>query len=74
MMPNKEYMENIAKKLDALNKINGFNPQAGNNLKDDFDVMDYTGKAAINYMKKKQEETQTVQPSIDPLFRDHNTY
>jgi len=74
MIPNKEYMENIAKKLDSLNKINGFNPQSNSILKDSFDVIDYTGQAAINYMKKKQTENQSVQPTIDPLFKDHNTY
>lgn len=74
MIPNKEYMENIAKKLDSLNKINGFNPQSNSILKDSFDVIDYTGQAAINYMKKKQIENQSVQPTIDPLFKDHNTY
>jgi len=74
MIPNKEYMENIAKKLDSLNKINGFNPQSNSVLKDSFDVIDYTGQAAINYMKKKQIENQSVQPTIDPLFKDHNTY
>ena len=74
MIPNKEYMENIAKKLDSLNKINGFNPQSNSILKDSFDVIDYTGQAAINYMKKKQIENQSVQPAIDPLFKDHNTY
>ena len=73
MIPNKEYMENIAKKLDSLNKINGFNPQRNNIVKDNFDVIDYTGQAAINYMKKKQIENQSVQPAIDPLFKDHNT-
>ena len=74
MIANKEYMENIAKKLDSLNKINGFNPQSNSILKDSFDVIDYTGQAAINYMKKKQTENQSVQPTIDPLFKDHNTY
>lgn len=74
MIANKEYMENIAKKLDSLNKINGFNPQSNSILKDNFDVIDYTGQAAINYMKKKQIENQSVQPTIDPLFKDHNTY
>lgn len=74
MIANKEYMENIAKKLDSLNKINGFNPQSNSILKDNFDVIDYTGQAAINYIKKKQIENQSVQPTIDPLFKDHNTY
>ena len=54
MIANNEYMENIARKLDALNKMNGYNPQSNSTLKDDFDVIDYTGQAAINYMKKKQ--------------------
>jgi hypothetical protein len=74
MIANNEYMENIARKLDSLNKINGFNPQSNTILKDNFDVIDYTGQAAINYMKKKQIENQSVQPIIDPLFKDHNTY
>lgn len=73
MIANNEYMENIARKLDSLNKINGFNPQSNSILKDNFDVIDYTGQAAINYMKKKQIENQSVQPIIDPLFKDHNT-
>lgn len=74
MIANNEYMENIARKLDSLNKINGFNPQSNSILKDNFDVIDYTGQAAINYMKKKQIENQSVQPIIDTLFKDHNTY
>jgi predicted DNA binding CopG/RHH family protein len=74
MIANNEYMENIARKLDSLNKINGFNPQSNSTLKDNFDVIDYTGQAAINYMKKKQIENQSVQLIIDPLFKDHNTY
>lgn len=72
MYPNKEYLDSIAKKLDSFNRINGFNPQNNQMIKDDFDVMDYTGKVAIEYMKRRKEELFANPPQIDPLFRDHN--
>lgn len=71
-MPSKEYIENIAKKLDLLNKIDRFNPQSNSILEDNFNLINYTGQAAINYMKKKQTENQGPQQTINPLFKDHN--
>jgi hypothetical protein len=72
MLPSKEYLDQIANKLDSLNKMNGVDPATRNQLfNDSFDLMDYTGKAALEYMKKKnQEEPQPM----DPLFTDHNKY
>lgn len=73
MMPSKEYMENIAKKLDSFNRINGFFPQKDAILKDDFDLMDYMGKTAINHMNGNSQNLG-LDLNPDPLFRDHNTY
>jgi hypothetical protein len=72
MLPSKEYLDQIANKLDSLNKMNGVDPAMRNQLfNDSFDLMDYTGKAALEYMKKKNQEGS--QP-MDPLFTDHNKY
>lgn len=72
-MPSKEYLDQIASKLDSFNKINGVDPGMKSQLfNDNFDVMDYTGRAAIEYMNRKSKETPA--PFIDPLFTDHNKY
>jgi hypothetical protein len=72
MLPSKEYLDQIANKLDSLNKMNGVDPAMRSQLfNDSFDLMDYTGKAALEYMKKKNQEDPQLP---DPLFTDHNKY
>jgi len=73
MKPNQEYLDNIAKKLDAFNQINGFDPRQNQHLSGGFDFMDHTGKAAIDYMKRRKEKIENNPPQQDPLFRNHNT-
>lgn len=69
---NQEYLNAIAKKLDSFNKINGVDPTLRKELfNDNFDPMDHMGKAAIEYMNRKSQETNH---QIDPLFTDHNKY
>lgn len=69
---NQEYLNAIAKKLDSFNKLNGVDPGTKNQLfNDNFDIMDHTGKAAIEYMNRKSHDTNHT---IDPLFTDHNKY
>lgn len=73
MMPNKEYLEQIAKKLDALNKINGVDPNIKNNIfNDNFDTFGQIGKSALEYLERKKLELPDR--SINPLFTDHNNY
>lgn len=73
MLPSKEYLEQISKKLDSFNKINGVDPGVRNNIfNDNFDPFDHTGKAALEYIGKKKSEE--IDRSIDPLFTDHNKY
>jgi hypothetical protein len=72
MIPNKEYLDQISKKLDTFNKINGVDPLMRRDLfNDNFDIMDHAGRAAIEYMNRKKEE---INSPIDPLFTDHNKY
>lgn len=72
-MPSKEYLEQISKKLDTFNKINGVDPSIKNNILDDnFDPFDHMGKSALAYMERKKSEE--INRSIDPLFTDHNKY
>lgn len=72
MLPSKEYLDQIANKLDSLNKMNGVDPAMRSQLfNDSFDLMDYTGKAALEYMKKKNQEDPQLP---DPLFTDLNKY
>jgi hypothetical protein len=73
MMPSKEYLEQISKKLDSFNKINGVSPDIKNNIfNDNFDPFDHMGKSALAYMERKKSEP--VDQSLDPLFTDHNKY
>jgi len=73
MRPNQEYLDNIAKKLDAFNQIDGFEPQQRHSFGDGFDFMDHMGKTAIDYMRRKKEESKQDPPQHDPLFGNHNT-
>lgn len=73
MIPSKEYLEQISKKLDTFNKINGVDPNPKNNfLNDSFDPLDLIGKSAAVYTEKK--EFGSINLSPDPLFTDHNKY
>jgi len=73
MLPSKEYLEQISKKLDSFNKINGVDPGVKNDIfNDNFDPFDHMGKTALAYMKRKK--TEEIDRSIDPLFVDHNKY
>lgn len=72
MTPSKEYLDQISKKLDSFNKINGVDPAMRKEIfNDSFDPMDHMGRAAIEYMNRKSQETNHT---IDPLFTDHNKY
>lgn len=59
-MINKEYIEAIKKKLDALNKAAGINPEQQKIMNQidpqNFDIFDALGQSAIKYMKSKQEK------------------
>lgn len=72
-MPSKEYLEQIAKKLDSFNEINGVSPGMKKELfNDNFDPFDHMGKTALAYMERKKSEE--INHTIDPLFTDHNKY
>ena len=71
MIPSKDYLDQISKKLDTFNKINGIDPSVKLNMfNDNFDIMDHMGRSAIEYMERKKIEETPYQ--IDPLFTDHN--
>jgi hypothetical protein len=71
MIPSKDYLDQISKKLDTFNKINGIDPSVKLNMfNDNFDMMDHMGRSAIEYMERKKIEETPYQ--IDPLFTDHN--
>ena len=73
MIPSKDYLDQISKKLDSFNKINGIDPSLKSGLfNDNFDMMDHMGRSAIDYMNRKKNEGTSHQ--IDPLFTDHNKY
>ena len=73
MLPSKEYLEQISKKLDSFNQINGVNPEMKKEMfNDDFDPFDHMGKAALSYIEKRKSEE--INHTIDPLFSDHNKY
>ena len=71
MQPSKEYLDQIAKKLEKLNP--GLTPEIVKEMKrpnDTSGILGDMGSAAINYLKNKKD--QDVNP--DPLFPDRNTY
>jgi hypothetical protein len=72
-MYNQEYLNQISKKLDSFNKINGVNPEATKQLSayDNFDVFSTLGDSAMKHMKDRGNHKQQ---GIDPLFTDHNTH
>lgn len=73
MQPSKEYLDQIAKRLEKLNP--GLTPEAIKNSKRGLDAgasdpIDWIGQSAMNYLKNKKD--QNANP--DPLFPDRNTY
>ncbi len=72
MKPNQEYLDNIARKLEAFNQLNGFEPQQSQHLAGGFDLMDGMGQAALIYLERKKGEMNEQSPEADSLFRDHN--
>jgi hypothetical protein len=69
-MYNKEYLENISKKLDSLNKASGNNPQLKKEIENDgFDFLSHLGNAGRNFLNN---QSNPKNHAIDPLFRDHN--
>jgi hypothetical protein len=73
-MYDKNYLQQIANKLDQLNKANGFNPEFSKKMKEldnySSDPFGAMGAAGLEYMRKR--ELEPIDRSIDPLFRDHN--
>jgi len=70
-MYNQEYLNQIEKKLDSLNKANGVNPETKKEIfSDNFDIFSSLGNSAIKYMETKNNNHS----QIDPLFTDHNTH
>lgn len=70
MMPSKEYLDYISKRLEKMNP--GIASSVPNTPKkgdlEYFDVLQWTGDSAMNYLKNKKNEE--IKP--DPLFRDLN--
>lgn len=70
MMPSKEYLDYISKRLEKMNP--GIDSSVPNTPKkgdlEYFDVLQWTGDSAMNYLKNKKNEE--IKP--DPLFRDLN--
>ena len=57
MTPQQAYLEEIKKKLDAMNKQSGFDPKAVKNQGKDPDAIDIfgaLGASAIRYMESKK--------------------
>ena len=71
MQPTKEYMDYIAKRLEALNPNvvvqqqirKGVDPDVGN-------PVEWLGQSAMHYLRNKKDPE--IKP--DPLFPDRNTY
>lgn len=73
MQPSKEYLDQIAKRLEKLNPH--LTPDVVKNMKrgvdsDYSDPIDWLGQSASNYLKNKKDPE--IKP--DPLFPDRNTY
>jgi hypothetical protein len=62
MIPNyNEYLEAIKKKLDAMNKASGFDPQMAKQIKHDVgmpsdDIFDMLGNGAKMWMEKQKNQ------------------
>lgn len=69
-MPTQEYMEMIARKLDAFKKFSGNSEESSNFAYKIPSFEEQVGQTALNYLKNKQNQEKTR----DPLFKDHNTY
>jgi hypothetical protein len=71
MQPSKEYLESIAKRLEAMNP--GLTPERVKEMKrpqDTSGLMGDIGSAALNFLKNKKDQNI----DSDPLFPDRNTY
>jgi hypothetical protein len=70
MQPSKEYLDQIAKRLEALNPH--ITPESIKQAKtgNDFDVLGWIGQSGMDYLQNKKD--QNVGP--DPLFPDRNSY
>jgi hypothetical protein len=58
-----EYLESIKKKLDAMNKASGFDPQMAKQIKQDVgmpsnDIFDMLGNGAKMWMEKQKNQQQ----------------
>ena len=57
-----EYLESIKKKLDAMNKASGFDPQLSNQIKQEAsgmpsnDIFDMLGNGAKMWMEKQKNQ------------------
>jgi hypothetical protein len=70
MRPNKEYLDMISKRLEAMNP--GLGAVKGDSCHEPYKMpsaMDQMGQSAIAYLERKKGGTQ-IQP--DPLFRNLN--
>jgi hypothetical protein len=59
MTPQQAYLEEIKRKLDAMNKQAGFDPKQAKSQRKDPDAIDIfsaLGDSAIRYMQSKKEQ------------------
>jgi hypothetical protein len=70
MSPSKEYLEQVAKKLETMRSLDPSNSLSLSPRMDSSSFLDQLGKTAQEHMTKKQQD----QIGKDPLFPDRNTY
>ena len=74
MNPNPDYIEAIKAKLDAMNKVAGVDPSNKTQHGQVYgearaqDPMDWTGQAAIEYLKSKGKNPNLTDIEPGPLF------
>lgn len=71
MTPSKEYLDQIAKRLEKLNP--GLTPEIVKEMKrpnDTSGLLGDIGRASVNYLQNKKD----LEIKPDPLFPDRNTY
>ena len=75
MIPNQQYLDSIKSKLDSLNKAAGVDPSMKPSQMGQFygetkmqDPMDWTGQAAIEYLKSKGKNPNLTDINPGPLF------